>query len=463
MQLLRRKIAGFIRKQALFAPGDTVLVALSGGADSVALLDILANLPDFPLQLIPVHLNHLLRGDESDGDELFARELAASYGLPVEISRCDVAGLANEKGLSLEEAGRSARYALFRELAAKHTAAAVALGHHMDDQAETVLIRLLRGSAGSGLSGIRPRSRDGLFVRPLLTLSREEIVQYLRKAGSGWREDSSNIDTKFLRNRVRHELLPLLRGYNPKITENLNQVAAALGVDEDYLAAAAEEAFGRCSIPSRAGVVLDLGSLSLEPAALRARIYRMAIAGVKGDLRRISFRHLSDIESLAGSSRPSGILDLPDAIMVRREYARLHFSRQESAPALGDFLLLLEGIGSYSLPCGRTLAIEQLPMLPGNWRSAGERTLFVSTAELPFPWTLRYFRPGDRFIPYGMTGMKKLKDLFIDRKLPLQQRRRVPLLLSREVIFWVAGVQFSAQAGLAGNEGELLRITLSDL
>ena len=198
-----KKSVRYIREHALCAPGDTLVVAFSGGADSASLLDILAHLPGYNLQLVVAHLNHLLRGAESDADELFARAAAERYGCLFALARVDVAALADETGLSLEEAGREARYAFFREVAAKYAAAAVAVGHHKGDQAETVLMRLLRGAGGSGLSGMRPKSADRMIVRPLLSLRRPEIEAYLHKGGLPWREDSSNAAVRFLRNRIQ--------------------------------------------------------------------------------------------------------------------------------------------------------------------------------------------------------------------------------------------------------------------
>lgn len=461
MQLLRNKIFRYIKQQSLFNPGDTVVVALSGGADSVALLDILAGLPGFPLILVPAHLNHSLRGDESDGDESFVRRVAARYGLAAEVRRVDVNGLAKAKGLSLEEAGREARYGFFRELAARCGAAAVALGHHREDQAETVLLRLLRGAAGSGLAGMRPRTGGGLFVRPLLDISRREIEAYLGKAGIDWREDSSNVDIHFLRNRIRHELLPLLCTYNPQVVESLNNTAAVLAVDEELLCAVTADAYRRCATSTGTAVTLDLQAVAGEHDAFRPRLYRLALAAVKGDLRRISFRHIRGVEGLVASELPNGRIDLPDGIRVTKEYERLRFTAVNEALPPEEFELTITHPGSYRLPCGQTLTVESLAVLPAGWRSSGLNAVFVCPEDLPFPWTVRYFRAGDRFMPLGMGGEKKLKDLFIDRKLPLPQRRRVPLLLSGGRIFWVGGVQLSELARLSGDEQAVVRICLT--
>ena len=197
-------------------------MALSGGADSAALLDLLSRLPGYNLHLVAAHLNHSLRGVESDADEEFCRLLAARYAIPFEARRIDVRRVAEESRLNLEDAGRRARIELFDEIRIKYGATAVALAHHGDDQAETVLMRLLRGSGMTGLSGMAYRNARG-YVRPLLDITRPDIEQYLRGRGLEWREDASNSDTAYLRNRIRHQLLPLLEEYNPDIRALLLQ------------------------------------------------------------------------------------------------------------------------------------------------------------------------------------------------------------------------------------------------
>ena len=461
MQLLRKKVLQFIKEHGLFTSGERVIVAFSGGADSMALLDILANLPDFPLELVPAHLNHCLRGDESDGDELFARSVAEKYALQLEISRLDVAALAQEKGLSLEEAGREARRNFFLELARKHSATAVALGHHSDDQAETVLMRLVRGAAGSGLTGMCPKKTGTVFVRPLLCLERSVIETYLRKGALLWREDSSNSDTKFLRNRIRHELLPLLRSYNPGIAELLNQTAQALAADEELLDAVTDRAFSSMVLSAAAEVRINLAMLQNEPQALRKRLYRKALAELKGDLKRISAKHLADIDRLALGAKGSGKLSLPVGVVAVKEYDTMIMTAasKELAPEFGE--ISVDRCGSYSLPFCSRLSVERLDALPSDRQETGKDAIFIDLKQFPFPWTIRCFCEGDRFTPFGMKGRKKLKDLFIDRKIPLADRKQIPLLLCRDEIVWVCGVQLSEKARITGSTGELLLLRIS--
>jgi tRNA(Ile)-lysidine synthase len=444
--IMLKKILHFIRANSLFMAGETVVVAVSGGADSVALLDILASLRGLRLKLVVAHLNHLLRGDESDGDEGFVRSLADSHGLPCLVRRVDVRGVARLEGRSLEDAGRSARYSFFDEVAATHGACSVALAHHADDQAETVLLRLLRGAGGSGLCAMAPRSA-GRYVRPLLGVSRGEIEGYLDARGIAWRNDSSNEDGRFLRNRIRHELIPFLSGYNPAISERLAATAEALAADEEYLAAATDEAFARHAVLNADGVTLAAAGAQSEPRGIRLRLYRRGVLLAKGDLARISFRHLQAIDRLFFSPRPNLCLTLPDAIRVEKSYGEITFTSMGGNELLPPDDIILDGTGIYPLPGLGMLSVD-FTHSPAELKSTPAATAYFDLEQAPFPWRIRRFRPGDRISPFGMAGQKKVKELFIDAKIPVAARRLIPLLFSGETLLWVGGVRRSSAASV---------------
>ncbi|HTP66702.1 MAG TPA: tRNA lysidine(34) synthetase TilS [Geobacteraceae bacterium] len=455
-----KKVQGFIEESVLFSPGDRVVVAVSGGADSVALLDILVALDAYRLDLIVAHLNHLLRGAEADGDEGFVRGLAEGYGLPLVVQREDVGEIARRKGQSLEEAGRIARYAFFDAVAAGRGARAVALGHHADDQAETVLMRLLRGAGGSGLGAMAAKTKD-FYVRPLLGVTRREIEAYLRARDIAWREDSSNASPDFLRNRIRHELLPLLTGYNPAISERLVATAEALTADEEVLEAAVDAAFAELATPRPGRVVLSARGVSSRPRAIRSRLYRRAIAHAKGDLARIGFRHLRDIDLLLMSPRPHLSLTLPAGLSVEKSYGDICFTVAEEPPGPFPEEISINGPGEYSLPGGGVLAVEitRPPEEPGL---APASMAYFDPAQAPFPWRVRTFRPGDRLVPFGMSGRKKVKELFIEARVPRNTRRLVPLLFCGETLLWVGGLKRSGAACLSGRNNEAVRVELLD-
>ena len=425
-----------VRRQRLFMPGDTLVVGLSGGADSSALLDLLSRLPDFNLHLIAVHLNHTLRGAESDADEEFCRAAASRYAVPFESRRVDVTKMAADSRMNLEDAGRRARIEFFDDVRTKYGAAAVVLAHHADDQAETVLIRLLRGSGMTGLSGMAYRNSRG-YLRPLLEISRFDIEQYLHAHGLNWREDASNCDTAYLRNRVRHQLLPLLEEYNPAIRSCLAATASILSHDEALLGELAEQAFaGSCSL-EEGRVVCSIGLLRTLNPALRRRVLRYALKQLTGTLAGVSLRHVVALCDLIDSGRPNSRLALPHEVAAVREYDLLLLMRTDADDFDADFELLITGPGRYNFPRGGSIEVDAsgTELVPTD-----SGTACFDPCTVPFPWLVRTFRPGDRMTPLGMSGRKKVKDIFIDRKIPLSERKRIPLLFCGDELIWIAGV-----------------------
>lgn len=442
----------------LFEPGARVVVAVSGGADSVALLDLLRRFDAGSLKLVVAHLNHSLRGEHSDADQAFVAGLAARYGLSFVAERRDVAALARELVTSLEDAGRRARYDFLARVAREHQASFIALAHHRDDQAETVLMRLLRGAGGTGLRGMGP-SR-GILKRPLLRVSRADIERYLKEEGLSWRNDASNADTDFLRNSIRHELLPLLGRYNPKVSERLAATAEILAADEELLDQVTDAAYRRLLLPGSAEPAFSVAGLTGEPRGLRLRLYRRALAEQRGDLQRIALTHLEAIDRLVGSERPNARLNLPGACLVLRSYDRLSFAA--ARPEEGDFEVAVAGPGEYRLPGGRLLRVS-LVELPERLDAGAPDAAFFDPQAAPFPWTVRSFRPGDRFRALGMTGTQKVKDLFINNKIPASQRGRIPLLVSGDRIIWLAGVRMGESARVTADSGLVLKAEILDI
>lgn len=427
-----------IRRKLLFHQNDTVIVAVSGGADSTALLDLLSKLPGFGLRLIAAHLNHRLRGSDSDADEDFCRQLAARYMIPFESRRVDVKGLAESGQLNLEDAGRRARIVFLDKIREKYDAAAVALAHHSDDQAETVLMRLLRGSGMTGLSGIAYRNARG-YVRPLLEISRPEIVQYLRGCGLEWREDASNRDKAYLRNRIRLELLPLLEQYNPAIRSGLAATASILGDEDALLVELTEKACDDACRTAGGEIVCNIGQLQALNPALRRRVFRHAFRQLAGSLDGVGQRHIDAIGDMINSARPNSRLALPQGISAVCEYERMVFRHTAGTSFDAAPDLLITAPGSYQFPTGGSLLIE-VSEFPADFRSLPADTACFNLEKTPFPWQARTFRPGDRIMPFGMKGNKKVKDIFIDRKVPLSKRARIPLLFCGADLIWIAGV-----------------------
>lgn len=430
------RVAHTVREQRLFKPADTLVVGLSGGADSTALLDLLTRLPDYNLTLVAAHLNHGLRGAESDADQEFCRDLAERYSIPFEGRHLDIRVLAATDRHNLEDAGRRARIAFFDEVRTKYAAAAVVLAHHADDQAETLLMRLLRGSGMTGLSGMAFRNRRG-YVRPLLAITRSEIEMYLHACSLKWREDASNSDTVYLRNRIRHQLLPLLEEYNPAIRSVLAATAAIIHGDESLLITMTETACAE-SCRVREGIVTcSVAQLRMFDLALRRRVLRHAFNQLAGTLAGVSQRHVDALCDIVDSVRPNAQLSLPHGVVAVREYEHLKLMNAGDRECHADFELLITEPGCYRLSCGGSITID--PIAAEAFPS-GSLTVHFDLDKTPFPWLVRTFRPGDRMIPLGMSGRKKVKDIFIDRKIPLSERRQIPLVFCGNELIWVAGV-----------------------
>jgi tRNA(Ile)-lysidine synthase len=434
--ILISRVEKTIRTQCLIQPGDTLVVALSGGADSTALLDLLTRLPDYNLRLIATHLNHCLRGAESDADQEFCRLLAERYSIPFEFRRVDVSKLSEDNRLNLEDAGRRARIELFDEISRKYGAAAVVLAHHADDQAETILMRLLRGSGMAGLSGMSYRNGRG-YVRPLLDVTRSEIEQYLNGRKLEWREDASNSDTVYLRNRVRHQLLPQLEQYNPDIRSALAATASIISGDEALLVELTEKAFTASCLLEGGRVVCSIGQLRELNLALKRRVLRHAIKQLSGTLEGISLSHIDSVGDLIDSLRPNSRLSLPQQIVALREYDSLVITRLSAVDCDPDFELLITEPGQYQLANGGSLTVTETGIFP---YSKDPDSVSFDPEKLPFPWLVRTFRPGDRMMPFGMSGTKKVKDIFIDKKIPLSERRQIPLLFCGDDLIWIASV-----------------------
>lgn len=335
-----RPITPFIRTfcetlaaHRMLQPEESVLLGVSGGPDSVALaLAFLAIQNQYRLNLGIAHINHQLRGEESMRDETFVRKLAETHKIPFHLERVDVAALARKNRRSVEEAARDVRYDYFKRTCRENAYTKTALGHNLNDNAELILMNLLRGSGPRGLSGI-PHTRDNWIIRPLMELSREEILDFLKAENQDHVTDSTNLETVYLRNRVRHLLLPLLeKEYNPGMTLNLNRLGRILRDEETWMESETTAVFDRSVIKSSDDELhLCLKSFNTLATALKRRVARKALEQVKSDLRRITLAHIDAITQLAGATTPGASLDLPDQIRIIKQNNTLCF-KKESRP-----------------------------------------------------------------------------------------------------------------------------------
>jgi tRNA(Ile)-lysidine synthase len=451
--LLTDRVLAAVRKHGMLPSGGRVLVALSGGPDSVGLLHLLCALAARGELTVAGagHLNHGLR-DAADEDERFCRGRAADLGIRLCVERADVRALARGWHTSLEDAGRRARYAFLERAAAETGADAIATGHTLDDQAETFLLQLIRGAGPRGLSGIGPSV--GLLRRPLLELRRADIRDWLVAQGIPFRDDESNRDLVYTRNRVRHVLMPLLeRDFSPGITEVLGREAAIAREDDAYLQSTAIDLAHSVVLASEDIVEIDASALRSLPPAVASRVARIALARLASD-RYIGFDHVEGLLALARLTEASA-LSLPGQ-QARRVGDRIVLGRSLPAGFENTFRfplsipgeVLLERQGwAVSAELGSTLAgPTSTDAVLGLGSSGAPKTaerleVALRVEHLSLPLTVRSRRRGDSLRPAGMRGRrKKLQDLLVDRKVDREERDAVPLVVDREDrILWVVG------------------------
>lgn len=440
---LTEKLRAAVRDFDLLSmPAMKVIVGVSGGADSVALLHALRELEDYAPDIFVCHFNHCLRGDESRRDADFVAELCRKNSLPFEMRCQDTEKFSKRKGLSIEHGARNLRYGFFREVCKEIGAQRIATAHTMDDRAETVFMRILRGSGNPGVSSIKPRS--GNLIRPFVGISRKEVIEYLERRGEKWVEDSSNESALFTRNKVRKRIFPLLETFNPQIKRALNRLADTAGWQSSYISLQARDAFGRVFFHSRSGN-LFAGSVSACRSlhrAVRSELFRTVYSKIKGGLERLEFSHLEAMDALVMSATVSGAVNLPCGMTMERGYDIFCMSRAKDS--IGGHAITMKGEGTLTIPDGISDGIAARFEKTSDTSLWGGRNVgHFSLEKVVFPIEIRNFRPGDKTVPLGMKGTKKLKSVFSDRKIPLFLRKRLPVFVCRGEIIWVGGVALS--------------------
>ena len=458
--MLFPSFSAFLRKHNLLSPGQLLVVGVSGGPDSLTLLHLLTRLRDeYDLKLRVAHLHHGLR-PEAEADAEFVIRAAAEWNVPCTVERTDVAAIAREKRLSIEEAGRLCRYTFFARLAPS-----VAIAHTADDQAETVLMHLLRGAGLAGLRGMLPKStleigeRRLEILRPLLDVTRDEIEDYVIAHALEPRRDPTNADTRFFRNRLRQELLPVLETYNPNIRAILRRTAEIAAGDYELVRSLIERVWPDAVVAvSDTAITFDLTLWRTHPLPLRRALLRVAVQHLRPGLRDVDFTPVETALEWAQTSQSGHTADLLGGLCLT---------------IVSDMLILgeWEKDRGPALASRATLAIPG-PTLFGDWQFTTEVVAASGAAAIttdPDRWTayvpesftpliVRARRPGDRFQPFGMDGHTvKLSDFMINHKIPVTDRKRWPLLVGGDTVLWVCGYRVSER--VRAGAGMMLKIT----
>jgi len=446
VQTLRHNVLDYIRKHELLKAGDRVGIAVSGGADSVALLRLLVELrKDIGSILSVVHFNHRLRGTDADDDERFVADLAQRHKLELHCGSGEVSAYATEKHLSLETAARAMRYQYFRQLLREGGLSRIATGHTLDDQAETVLLKIIRGAGGRGLAGIYPKlsvvssqhsavsSQPTAIVRPLLGTRRADIEAYLRSLRQIWCEDKSNRDLRHMRNRVRHGILPRLeRNFNPGVREALAETAEIARAEEEYWEKEVARILPLVWQADGTIGVLKLALLTKLPLALQRRVVRAATECLG---LRLDFRHVEEI--IAQCSNRIATTVLPGGWMVQLEKDALRFAPHSGKPEKLEYEYRLSVPGSVEVP--ETTSRFEAVLVSGNAAEGYNPEDLLDRALLAGELKVRNWHPGDRFWPARTKIAKKIKELLQDRHVTGRERKLWPVIVSGQDVVWVRG------------------------
>lgn len=457
--MLLKKVQDTLTTYRMLQADDRVLVAVSGGPDSVALCHVLYQLRQtYRVELLVAHVHHGLRGSEADQDASFVQDLARQLGLPAVVQEVNVRSWQKEHGGSLQMAARALRYQCLHQIMANEGASKLALGHNADDQAEEILLRIFRGAGQRGLTGMPPCNRKGV-IRPLLECHRYEITSYLENRSLAYRQDESNLKPWCQRNLLRLELLPRLQqNFNSNLSATLLRTSNIFREEEEFWDALLSAWLDQYAIEGEGGGLrLPLGPLLETHPAMQKRLLRRVVERVKGDLRSFGFHHTEILMQLCRSAAANSQIDLPGEVKAEKNYSWLTIGLRQQTPE--DFYYEIAGPGNYPFPrLNHRMLLEKVPADLASELSRHPTEALMDLDRVSFPLVLRSSKAGDRFRPLGLGGGKKLKKFFIDAKIPRGQRRRIPILCSGEQIIWVVGHRLDDRVKVTANTSRLLRL-----
>ncbi|WNR44785.1 tRNA lysidine(34) synthetase TilS [Paenibacillus roseipurpureus] len=464
------KVTQRIELKKLANPGDVIVVAVSGGPDSVALLHVLFRLAaTYTWKLVVAHVNHQFRGAESDAEAAFVARLAAEWGLPCEIGVINVPAYIEEASLNGQAAAREKRYEFLHVVAEQYGAKRIALAHHADDQAETVLMRILRGTGPSGLIGMLERRAEKKveLIRPFLRIYKSDIVNYCAQHDIAYCQDSSNGSRKYFRNQIRLDVMPMLQQYNEQLPESLNRLSDVMGAEDEFLAAETNKVFSRlitCQTSLQSNIYrLERCDFAELHVALQRRLIKLILNCLCMERERLVFAQIERIRELIVNEQLSNqVLQVDEQVYIVREYGSIQFQTFEPDPKPYAY-----EIGSES----DTLCLPDMTELSYSWitldaykqvESTSQATdVFLDGDQVSMPLQIRSRRSGDRMEPFGLNGSKKVKDMFIDAKIPPSRREVIPLLTDASGrILWIAGFRRSKHALVEPDTKRVLHMKL---
>jgi tRNA(Ile)-lysidine synthase len=456
-----KKVLSTVFNYNMIARGDRIIVAVSGGPDSVCLLKILSKFQEsLHFTIIVAHFDHGLRPGEDKKETEFVYDIATKFNLPCIYGRPENA--INRNGPSIEEQAREERYQFLKQTLKQQNSQKIALGHNMNDQAETVLINFLRGTGITGLSGMAAITREN-YIRPLLFVSSAEIRAYLNQSNTPFMIDSSNFDKRYLRNRLRLELIPQLLLYQPKLIQHLSNSALVFRHEDEFLEKEAQKPRKDMINDSKAGRSLEISIhlLKKAPLPIKYRIIRQAIKKVKGNIRRIDYSHITRIAGLLTNRKPQITINLPEGLVVKKIYERLtfDFSGNDTYPA--EISYCLNNVGTFYIQeTGQSIVLKEISKQDFSPYSVSKFVAFLDLDKIQWPIKIRNLRKGDKFIPLGLNGFKKVKNILIDNKVPIEDRKKTIIFENNNDVIWIPGIRIDERYKITTYTKRILRCAI---
>jgi tRNA(Ile)-lysidine synthase len=461
-----KKIRQTCQNYELVQPSQSVLCAVSGGPDSVCLFCVCLYLVEkFDIQLAIAHIHHGLRGKNADRDAIFVQNLAQKANIPFYLEQVNVYAYQKKHKCCLEEAARELRYHALTNLCTTFGYQSIAFGHHADDNAEQILMNIIRGSGPKGLTGITPKRKLSethtiQIIRPLIEVYRDEIECFLKDLTHEWMIDETNEQIIFLRNRVRHHLIPVLQTYNPNIKQALNRLADIQRVDMHWHEISSEKVFRESlDYMDKDRIILKTHQIKLNHLSVVRGVLRKAIYQLKGNLRRISHDHIQKLSHWLVTSEKTREMFLPNNVIVKITNDKVTITKNHPKSAPKIFRYQIDKPGKINIPeCNMIL---QLDLLTENFVNRdlfdfSDNHVFFDADVVLFPLTIRNIEAGDRFQPFGMNGHQKIKKFFINQKVPRSIRSQTAVLISQDIIVWLIGYRISQAASIGRSTRHVL-------
>lgn len=453
------KVLNTIEKNKMILDGEKIIVGVSGGPDSMCLLHILNSLKEkYHISIVAAHVNHCLRGAEADKDQQYVKDFCENNDIEFYFKKVDVDNIAKTQGISCEMAGREVRYAFFNELMNQLGGNKIAIAHNANDQCETVLMRIMRGTGIEGLAGIKA-IRDNIYIRPLIDITRDEIESYCEENNLKPRIDKTNLETIYTRNKIRLELIPYIKkNFNEDIINSVNRLSENVTVDNEYIDYMTCKTFEKYSIVEKELVILKKEIFD-NHMAIVSRVIRKAIENINGSLYNYERKHIYDIVALQQGETGKSIM-LPKEIIALNNYGDIHIGKEKAFVINKDDRSYNLSMGKNSLDCGLDVTLEVIDNDESLILDDDKYTKYFDYSKIDGTILLRYRKQGDKFLPLGMKGRKKIKDLFIDLKIPREKRESIPLICFGNEISWIIGYKISDIFKVTNSANKILKIKI---